>query len=69
MGLRTRRSRSTPQVFGVCRITSACCPSELTLEQVREYQSLQAKRTDITAALLQLDRHRAAFPVPEDARA
>ena len=28
----------------------ACCPSELTLEQVREYQSLQAKRTDITAA-------------------
>lgn len=27
-----------------------CCPSELTLEQVREYQSLQAKRTDITAA-------------------
>ncbi len=27
-----------------------CCPSELTLQQVREYQSLQAKRTDITAA-------------------
>ena len=27
-----------------------CCPSKLTLEQVREYQSLLAKRTDITAA-------------------
>ena len=27
-----------------------CCPSELTLEQVREYQSLLAKRNDISAA-------------------
>ena len=27
-----------------------CCPSKLTLEQVREYQSLLAKRNDISAA-------------------
>jgi len=27
-----------------------CCPSRLTLEQVREYQSLLAKRNDISAA-------------------
>jgi len=27
-----------------------CCPSELTLEQVREYQSLLAKRNDISAS-------------------
>ena len=27
-----------------------CCPSKLTLEQVREYQSLLAKRDDISAA-------------------
>ena len=27
-----------------------CCPSKLTLEQVREYQSLLAGRNDISAA-------------------
>mgnify|MGYP001824300835 CR=1 FL=1 len=27
-----------------------CCPSKLTLEQVREYQSLLAQRNDISAA-------------------
>ena len=28
----------------------SCCPSKLTLEQVREYQSLLAKRNDISAS-------------------
>ena len=31
-----------------------CCPSKLSLDQVREYQSIQAKRKDIAASYYNL---------------
>ena len=45
-----------------------CCPSKLTLEQLREYQVHLAARKDISCQLLQLDGHGHAVHVPGDAR-
>ena len=50
VGSRTRRSRSTPQAFVDCQITSVAALQNCRSSKYASINRLQAKRTDITAS-------------------